>query len=172
MSEPIIYRGTLTEEEQDVLSGMMIIFLRSAEKCLSMLENHFFLEYQASKEYNMLKKKLGKLRADMILKEQVSNIIRGDERNKLGKLLEQGNAFHNTFEKIFNNGMKAHKDDIKDEEAFDFMINDANFLVYLYALIGNCEEEIDSIRILSSVKALAKGHRVSDNLLEKLKVTV
>lgn len=166
----ILPTGTLTTEEQDVVCGMMVIFLKCVDKYIRLLENHYHAEYRASKEYKVLVERVGKIEAERIVGYTVRKIVRGDKRNKIGRLLKIAEDFHNTIELLENNAMHFHREGVSDIDAFDGMQWDMNWLCYLYALIANCEEEKDSIRIISTVKAMAKGHLVSDKLLEKLKV--
>lgn len=162
-------QGTLTETDIDVLSGMMIIFLHAAEKCIRTMELHYEAEYRAGKDYKKLCKIYGKPRADQIVKEQTRKVIRGDERNKLGKILKTAEDFHKHMESLTESGMKAHTEDTNDCKTFDAIQHDTNFLCYLYALMGNCIGADDELKIISTIKALAKGTRVADNVLEKFK---
>ena len=166
--EITLRRGTLSDDDLDVLSGMMIIFMHSAEKCLQIMERHYEAEYRAGNDYKSLCKLYGKSQAERILGEQVKRLIRGDERCNLGKILRTADMFHKQMETLTNTAMSSHSDDITDIQSFDAIEHDINFLCYCYALMGNCNGADDEIKILSTVKALAKGDRVSDNVLTKL----
>lgn len=165
-------QGTLTNDEVDTLSGMMIVFMHAAERCLQLCENHYEAEYRAGKEYMYLRKRYGKIAADEILHKQVKRVIRGDERNKLGKILEAADRFHKAMESLSGRAIALHVDEVNDMEAFDHLLHDVNFLCYAYALMANCKEDKDELRIISSLKIMAKGDSVSDNLLNILKERV
>lgn len=165
-----ISQGILSETDIDVLSGMMIIFLHAAEKCIRTMELHYEAEYRAGNDYKKLCKMYGKPQADRILREQTRKVIRGDERNKLGKILRVAEDFHKHMESLTESGMKSHRQDTTDCDAFDAIQHDTNFLCYLYALMGNCIGADDELKIISATKALAKGDRVSENVLEKMKM--
>ena len=161
-------QGTLSRKDADILSGMMVIFMRAAEKCLQMLELNYEAEYRAGEEYKRYCKMYGKAAVDSRLKDTVRKLVRGDERNKLGRLLKIADDFHKAMDCLVESGMCSHSDNCTDVQAFDAIMHDANFLCYLYALTGNCNKEDDEIKIISTVKALAKDTRISDNLLNKL----
>ena len=148
----------------------MVIFMHSAEKCLQIMETHYALEYMAGNDYKYLCKLYGKPRADQIVKEQVAKIIRGDKRNELGKILKTAQDSHKSMEKLFDTAIKAHDKDVSNFDTFNALQHDVNFLCYCYALMCNCPKDEDEIKVISTIKALAKGHRVSDNVLDKLKI--
>lgn len=171
MDEEIkIPHGTLSDEDLDVLSGMMVVFMHAAEKCLSKMETHYELEYMAGKEYQYYCKIYGKDKTDAIVHNQVRKVIRGDERNQLGKIIKAAKDFHKAQEKLFETAIKSHTKETTDVQSLDGLMHDVNFLCYVYALMCNCNGSDDEIKLLSTVKVMAKGDRVCDNLLEKLKI--
>lgn len=169
--EITISNGTLSETDLDILSGMMIVFLRAAEKCMQMIELNYEAEYRAGAEYKRYCKMYGKAAVDSRLKDTVRKLVRGDERNKLGQLLKRAKDFHTAMDTLVDSGMKAHNDHCTDVQAFDAIMHDSNFLCYLYALTGNCNGKDDELKILSTIKTFAKEGRVSENLLNKLNYT-
>ncbi len=170
MEEVKISEGILTDDELDVLSGMMIIFMHSFEKLLSMTELHYEAQYRASKEYKQFVRMYGKAYVDNQLKEKVRNIVRGDDRNKLGKVLKAAKEFHREMENLTQSGVASHKEGITDADSLSAIVHDVNFLCYAYALMANTTRDDDEIKILSTLKLLAKGNRVSENLMNKLKI--
>ena len=64
--------------------------------------------------------------------------------------------------------MGALKEGIKDTDAFDSIVHDQNILCYLYALLANCEGQDAEMKVVSTIKAMAKGNMVSDNILKRL----
>lgn len=171
MTEEIkIPHGTLTREDIDVLSEFMIVFMHAAEKCLQVIELHCQLEYMAGQEYKYYCKQYGKARTDAIVRKQVQKVIRGDERSKLGNIIKKADEFHKSMESLFDTAIKAHDKDRTDADSLNGLMHDVNFLCYCYALMCNCPKDEDEIKLLSTVKAMAKGKQVSDNVLEKLKI--
>lgn len=168
--EITIHQSTLSDQDLDVLSGMLIIFLHAAEKVVSIIENNKALEYMAGSEYKYYCKLYGKARTDQVVKEQARKIIRGDKRLDLGNLLATAKKLHQMMEKVTSEGMIAHSEEISDVQAFNAIEHDVNFLVYMYGIMGNVDCDNDELKLISTLKAMAKGHRVSDNLLSKLEV--
>lgn len=166
-AEIVIPQGTLTNADIDVVSGMMVIFMHAAEKCLQIVENNYFAEYQAGAEYKRLSKQYGKAIVDKVAKQQVKRIVRGDERNKLGKLLRTAELFHQQMESLTETAYKSHDRSMTDGGAMSAIVHDVNYLCLLYALMGNCDGKDDEIKIISTVKAFAKGKRVSEQVLAK-----
>lgn len=159
----------LTDTDLDVLSGMMIIFMHSAERIIQMIEFAYEEQYRAGNDYKYYCKLYGKARADMEVHKQTQKIIRGDERNKLGKILKAAKDFHYHMQALTKSGSEAHREGIADWQAQDAIVHDVNKLCYMYALIGNCPTDEDEIKIMSTIKILAKDNRVSERILERLK---
>jgi hypothetical protein len=162
----------LTDTDLDVLSGMLIIFLHSAERIIQLMELEYDQRYRASREYKELCRKHGKLQVDHMLKTKVREIVRGDERHKLGKILKSAKEFHMHMETLNKAGREAHSSNVTELDAFDAIEHDKNFLCYMYALLANCLTDEDELKVLSWVKLIAKGTRVSDRILERLKPKV
>ncbi len=165
METPTITRGTLSNDEINVLSGMMIIFMHAAERCVRLMEQHYEAEYRAGADYKRICKALGRAKTDEIVRQQTKKIVRGDERNNIGRLLKLAADFENAMERLTLSGIRAHSEDTTEVQAFDAIIHDVDYLCYLYALMVNCNGKDDEIKITSALKALAKGDRVSDRLL-------
>ena len=171
MTEEIkIPHGSLSNDDLDVLSSMMVVFMHAAEKCLLIMETHYELEYMAGKEYQYYCKRYGKALTDAIVRKQTKRIIRGDERNQLGRIIKTAKDFQLSMEKLFDTAIKSHSKETTDVDSLNHLMHDVNFLCYLYALMANCNGKDDEIKLVSTVKALAKGDRVSDNVLDKLKM--
>ena len=66
--------------------------------------------------------------------------------------------------------MVAHNAEISDIESFNALEHDINYLCYMYALMRNCTGADDELKLLSTIKMMAKGDRVSDNVLSKLAI--
>lgn len=163
---------SLTDTDLDVLSGMMVIFLHSAERIIEIIELEYERRYRAGKEYKQYIKQLGKAATDEIVKREVKHIVRGDERNQLGRILKAGKDFHRLIEVLNKTARNSHKDGVTEWDSFDAIIHDVNILCYIYGLIGNCPNDDDEIKLLSTLKLMAKGDRVSERVLARLKEQV
>lgn len=163
-----IRRSPLTAQDLDVLSDMMIVFMHASEKCLRIIEQHYEVEYAAGNEYKRLRKVYGDVRAKQILGDTVKSIMRGDQRNRLGRIFKLANEFFSLVQNMTDQAIEAHTTDATNADSFNALFHDTNFLCYLYALMGNCDGKDDEIKIISTIKAFAKGKRVSENVLNKL----
>ena len=56
----------------------------------------------------------------------------------------------------------------KEMEMFDALQADSNQLAYIHALLSNVPES-DMLKVISTLKVLAKDKMVSDRILEELK---
>lgn len=167
MENPI--EDQFTDVDFDVLSGMMIIFMNAAERIIQMIELQYELQYRSGNDYKYYCKLYGKAKADEVVKQTVRKIVRGDERNKIGKILKAAKDFHyhmKALNKTATESGPAHK---QEWQVQDDIVHDSNILCYMYALIGNCDSDDAEIKIISTLKALAKGHRVSDRIINRLK---
>jgi len=158
----------LTQQDLDQLCGMMIIFLHSAERIVQMIELAYDEQYRNCRDYQKLVKLYGQPNADTIVKASVRKVIRNDERLNLSRLLKIGQDFHKAMERITNEGMKAHAENGSEIANFNAIEHDTNLLCYIYALMANVPDG-DDIKLLSTLKVLAKEQRVSDRILDRLK---
>ena len=165
-------KDRLTEDDINVLYGMTTILLNAAERNIQLIELAFEEEYRTLGEYKEQCRRLGRANVDMLLKRKVHDMIHND-RDKLGKILKAAKDFHYYMEILNKIGRtECVKEDVKELEAQESMIHDANLLSYIYAMIVNCNGEDDEIKILSFFKALAKGNRVSERILSRLRKNV
>lgn len=162
----------LTDADLDALSGIMIIFLHSAERIMQIMELEYERRYRVGKEYRQYVKQAGKIVADMIIKREMKQMVRGDERSQLGKILKVGKDFHHLMGILNKAARNAHKQGVTELETFDAIIHDVNMLCYIYGLITNCSSDDDEIKLLSTLKLLAKGDRVSERVIARLKEQV
>lgn len=159
-------QGTLTKQECDVLTGMMIVFMHAAERCVQVLESHFENEYKRGADYNRLRKAYGKARADEIVAKTVTKILRGNERNNIGKLLETAQRFRHQMENLTDTAVQAHDERTTFVQMFDHLQHDANYLCHIYTYIINCTGANDELMIESTLKTLARGERCSEKITE------
>ncbi|MBR4564364.1 MAG: hypothetical protein IKO26_07930 [Paludibacteraceae bacterium] len=167
MEKITIRRGELSEDEIDVLCGEISILSNSVDILLYVVEAHYRAEYMASKEYRELVRLYGTIEAQKILNEQLRNLIRLDDRKNVHDLLKQIEKVLRMVYALIEKATAAHHDGISDVQSFDGIHYDSNFVVYLYTLIANCDEDAN-MKILNFVKSLAKEGRVSTTLLDNL----
>lgn len=160
----------LTNEELDVLSGMMVVFMHSAERCIQIMEKHYTAQYQAGSNYKQLVRKVGKPRADEIVKGTVQRIVRGDKRNNLRKLLDTAAAFHKHMDNLTETAITCHDKNTTFVQMFDHLQHDINYLCRIYSLMANCNGEDDEIKLESTIKAMAKGDRCSQRVIDMFKI--
>ena len=162
----------LTDEDLDVLSGMMIIFAHSMERIVGIIELAYEDRYRQGKQYKELCKTVGKVRADEIAHAGIQRMYRQDENYQIGRILKVSKDLHRMMEVLNMRARNAHSENTTEWETFDAIIHDVNLLCYMYGLIGNCNGDDDGLKLLSFLKVLAKGKRVSPRVLERLREQV
>jgi len=159
----------LTQEDIDKLVSMMIIYFNCAERMVQMIELAYDAKYRTGDDYKLLVKRVGKVRANLIVKEQVQKVVRGEERMKIGRLLKLAQELHKTMESLNDIGMEGRREDVTLWDCFGAIREDVNYLCYLYALMANCKNESDSMQILSFVRRLAVDDSISERILTRLR---
>ena len=154
-----------TQEDLNVYTAMMSIFFHAAELCLTEVEQAYTKQYNDSREYQIMQKKYGKIKAAEMLKGVVNSALRNNDKYRLGKLIgvlrraEAELQNHTAFSmNCFSSNSKEY---IK---TFDMLQADAKFVCRLYALIGNVPIS-NVIKVESAIKLLAKENYVSDRVL-------
>jgi len=172
MEEEFIIRpsGTLTVHDEDVFSGMMIVFAKSMDKIVRILETHYELMYRAHPDYKELVRRKGLIKAREILGDTIKDIMRQSDRLKLGKILECAKEFHKAVMSLETEGIRAHDPSVKDWDAFDAMQNDTNWLCYAYALTANCKDADSGRKIIEFIQSLADDDVASERVLERLEL--
>lgn len=162
----------LTLQDLKVLESLFIIEMHSAEHIFRLVENGMEEIYKQSKDYKKLVKQYGKLRADQIVKTYTHRVLTQDEQFNIGKLLEVCKTLHHYMDRLTVAGieMKPGTKDKgrKEAEMFDALQADSNQLAYVHALLSNVPES-DMLKVISTLKVLAKDHSVSPRILEELK---
>ena len=162
----------LTDEDIDVLSGMMIIFAHSMERIIDIIELAYEDRYRQGKQYKELCKTLGKAAADNIAHKGIQRMYRQDEAYQIGRILKTAKDLHRMMEVLNGKARKAHSENTTEWQTFDAIIHNTNLLCYMYGLIGNCNGDDDELKLLSFLKVLAKDNRVSRRVLERLREQV
>lgn len=163
---------TLTEDELDVLSGMFIVFLHSAERILRVMEQHYETIYRQSNDYMKLCKKVGKPRADEILRNETIRVVRGDQKNKIGKILKAAELFKSQMEGLTINAAESHVDGVTFAQSFDALHHDVEFLCRFYAKMVNCNGKNDEVMLDAFITRLAQGDRCSERIINNFKIVL
>lgn len=168
MPEMTLPKGMYTNEELDALSGMIVVFLHAVERTVRMVASHYEAEYRAKDEYKRYCKMYGQSVVEARLGKVSESFVRNDERNKIGLLIRRAESFLAAMEPFTERTVSLHRDDVSTMENFDALMNDANLISYLYALYANCPGEKDALKIVSTMKILAKRKTISQRLLDQL----
>lgn len=167
-----IQRSDMTEKDIDMLSNMMLIFFHAGEKCLQIVEDHFVKEHRASQEYKEIKKRVGKIAADEILKTHVKDVLRHDMKFKYGEVIKRAEQLKQMMDTITLASIGASAKDIDSAEAYDLLHHDVNWLCKFYAYVTNITSESDAVKLESAVKMYAKGNMISEKIMDKFDVVL
>ena len=163
---------TLTIEDIKTLESMFIVEMHSAEHIFRVIENGLANIYSQSKDYKKLVKQYGKAAADKIAKDYTHSVLTQDETYNIGKLLEECKTLHYYMDRLTAAAIaidpNAEDKGRKEMEMFDALRADSNQLAYVHALLSNVPES-DMIKVISTLKVLAKDNSVSTAILEELK---
>ena len=163
---------TLTIEDIKTLESLFIVEMHSAERIFRLIETGMETIYRESKDYKSLVKRHGKPAADQIVRHYTHRVLSHDEVYNIGKLLEVCKTLHHYMDRLTAAAIaidpQAEDKGRKEMEMFDALQHDAQLLAYRHGLMANVRPE-DEIKVDSILKALAKDHRVSDNILAELK---
>ena len=162
----------LTINDIKTLESMFIVEMHSAERIFRVIENGLANIYRQSKDYKKLVKQYGKAAADKIVKEYTNSVLTQDETYNIGKLLEECKTLHYYMDRLTAAGIEMNPGTEdkgrKEMEMFDALRADSNQLAYVHALLSNVPES-DMLKVISTLKVLAKDHSVSPAILEELK---
>ena len=149
---------------------MFIVEMHAAERILRLIESGMEKIYRESKDYKRLVKKMGKVAADKIVKEYTHRVLTQDEQYNVGRLLEECKTLHHYMDRLTAAtaiDQQAQDKGITYVDMFDALIHDASLLAYRHAIMYNVRPE-DEIKVDSALKALAKDHCISDEILKEL----
>ena len=161
----------MTIQEIKRLESMFIVEMHAAERILRLIESGMEKIYRESKDYKRLVKKMGKVAADKIVKEYTHRVLTQEETYHVGKLLEECKKLHHYMDRL--TAAATAVDQIDQEKGityvdmFDALIHDSSLLAYRHAIMYNVRPE-DEIKVDSALKALAKDHCISDEILKEL----
>ena len=163
---------TLTLQDIKTLESLFIVEMHSAERIFRLIETGMETIYRESKDYKALVKKHGKPAADQIVRHYTHQVLTQDEQYNIGQLLKVCKTLHHYMDRLTIAGIEMNpgtKDKgRKEAEMFDALQADSNQLAYVHALLSNVPEQ-DMLKVISTLKVLAKDHSVSDQILEELK---
>ena len=162
----------LTINDIKTLESLFIVEMHSAERIFRLIETGMETIYRESKDYKALVKKHGKPAADQIVRHYTHQVLTQDEQYNIGQLLKVCKTLHHYMDRLTIAGIEMNpgtKDKgRKEAEMFDALQSDSNQLAYVHALLSNVPEP-DMLRVISTLKVLAKDHSVSPAILEELK---
>lgn len=162
----------LTLEDIKTLESLFLVEMHAAERIFRLVENGMEKIYRESKDYKKLVKLHGKTVADKIVKDYTHRVLTQDETYNVGKLLEECKTLHYYMDRLTAAGIEMNPGTEdkgrKEMEMFDALRADSNQLAYVHALLSNVPES-DMIKVISTLKVLAKDHSVSPAILEELK---
>ena len=162
----------LTLQDIKTLESLFIVEMHSAERIFRLIETGMETIYRESKDYKALVKKYGKPAADQIVRHYIHQVLTQDEQYNIGQLLKVCKTLHHYMDLLTIAGIEMNpgtKDKgRKEAEMFDALQSDSNQLAYVHALLSNVPES-DMLKVISTLKVLAKDHSVSDHILEELK---
>ncbi len=146
--------------------------MHSAERIFRLVENGMADIYRESKDYKKLVKQYGKPAADKIVTTYTHQVLTQDEQYNIGQLLKVCKTLHHYMDRLTIAGIEMNPGTEdkgrKEMEMFDALQADSNQLAYVHALLSNVPES-DMLKVISTLKVLAKDHSVSDQILEELK---
>lgn len=160
----------LSKEEIKTLESMLIVSAHEMNVILNAIELGLFRIYKESKDYKKLVKMYGKTNADEIVKATTHQQLTQDETYQIGKILQKIGELKYLFDRLTGAGTAitpGTKDkEMKEMEMFEALMNDANLFAWRHAMMCNIPAE-DDIKLDSTLKLLAKDHRVSDNIIAR-----
>lgn len=155
----------ISDEDLDVLSGLMSLGFPLAERAMYHMEQEYSFRYHGSKAYQQLALGAGKIFADSVVKDDVIKQLRHDKRNEIGRLLESFKMTQARMDKFTQSIMKDRKDNVNVGDLYDALHANTNYWGYIFLLLSNVKDKEDYIKIESYIKLLAKGNSVSDTVL-------
>lgn len=170
----------MTIEDIKTLESLFIVEMHSAERIFRLIETGMETIYRESKDY----KALWGPRSEPSRKAVRSGESGGTSRpHQLAErfglcdlvadaTLKVCKTLHHYMDRLTIAGIEMNpgtKDKgRKEAEMFDALQSDSNQLAYVHALLSNVPES-DMLRVISTLKVLAKDHSVSPAILEELK---
>lgn len=153
----------------DTLTGLMIVLFHAGERCSQVIAQQYAAQYKTSQDYKVLCKRLGKVQADLILKEQTEKILTQADKMQVKRIIKQAEELHRSLERMTDFAIAVgNQENVGDN--FDALLNDANNVCKLAAYYANIITEEDMLKADSALKALAKGKRVPDTIMQEFEM--
>lgn len=158
----------LTQQDIDILAGIAIICTHVAERAINAIAQSIENEYKKKPQYDAYCKRYGRVAVDEYIKKTAIEFARGDERFAMGKTLKELQRALKTVENITARSISKDCCALASElVAYDALQADVNLYGKIFALISNCDNDDDIIKIESTIKAFAgkwKKDRASDRV--------
>lgn len=155
----------LSQKELDTLTGMMIVLFHAGERCVQIIENEFVAQQRDTQEYKQLVSMVGKARAEAWLQETCKKVLRHDDKMRVRTIIKQADDLRANISRLTDMAVSiGNGEDVVDN--FDALINDANIICRLMCYYSNATTDEMLVKMESTLRLLAKGKRVSDNIME------
>lgn len=159
----------LTPQEMDALTGMMIILFHAGERCSQIITQQYAAQYKASKDYQLLCKIYGRAKADLMVQEQTEKILTQADKMQVKRIIKQAEDLQRSIEKMTAIAIQVG-DQANACDNFDALLNDANNVCKLMGYYANIMTEEDLLKADSTMKALAKGNRVPETIMQQFEM--
>lgn len=153
----------------DALTGMMIVLFHAGERCSQILMQQYASQYKTSQDYKVLCKRYGKTQADLIVKEQTEKILTQADKMQVKRIVKQAEDLQRSIEKMTTIAIQVG-DQANMCDNFDALLNDANNVCKLMGYYANLMTEEDMLKADSALKALAKGNRVPETIMQQFEM--
>lgn len=161
----------LTKEDIRTLESMLMQSFHEANVLLNLIEIGLWRMYRDSKDFRKLVKQYGH-NADAIVKATVREQLTKDETYQVGKILKKAGELKYLFDQLTGTAIAidpSADDRIRKEaEMFEALMHDAKLMAWRHAMMCNITDSGD-LQLDSTLKLLAKDHRVSDRIIQRLK---
>lgn len=153
----------------DALTGMMIVLFHAGERCSQIITQQYAAQYKASKDYQLLCKIYGRAKADLMVQEQTEKILTQADKMQVKRIIKQAEDLQRSIEKMTAIAIQVG-DQPNTCDNFDALLNDANNVCKLMGYYANIMKEEDLLKADSTMKALAKGNRVPETIMQQFEM--
>lgn len=153
----------------DALTGMMIVLFHAGERCSQIIMQQYAAQYKTSQDYKVLCKRCGKAQADLIVQEQTEKILTQADKLQVKRIVKQAEDLQRSIEKMTTIAIQVG-DQPNTCDNFDALLNDANNVCKLMGYYANLITEDDMLKADSALKALAKGNRVPETIMQQFEM--
>jgi hypothetical protein len=159
----------LTPQEMDALTGMMIVLFHAGERCSQIIMQQYAAQYKASKDYQLLCKIYGRAKANLMVQEQTEKILTQADKMHVKRIVKQAEDLQRSIENMTTIAIQVG-DQQNACDNFDALLNDANNVCKLMGYYANLMTEEDMLKADSALKALAKGKRVPETIMQQFEM--